>query len=683
MNSSIAQFVKGAALAALMTAPLFSCAQFAYDYLKAADDYYAKGDFFSAATYYEKYVGSNAKAKVVGGEPYVVQQVASKASPRINKKELAIYHLAESYRRLNYPAKAEPYYAQAMAFGKDSYPLVPYYYGKMLKANGKFAEAQSVLSEFRSSYASADLISADTDRELANLSFISKQMGKTNLSKYQLSKLGAQLNREGASYAPSFLQNTLVFTSTREDRSAPDNRQHINRLYTAGLSDSGAGITRLSIPQPSDVHQAAATFTKDGNTAFITRWSVKDKGQKMASIYKSTLMNGQWSEPMPLDSHINQTGFSSQQPAISADGNWLLFSSNKPGGEGGFDLYGAPLSGGITGMPINLGTGINTSFDEQAPYYHGPSNTLVFASNGYTGMGGYDLFRTTGTPGNWTPPQNMGYPINSVRDDMYFATSNTRLLSNVVMSTDRASACCLELFGLTVTRSTKLVKAFVTDCDGNTSLTNATVIISNAKTGATLKTVRPNSDGSIEIMLDEAQDLKMTATLEGYKSGETLINIPYVSEEEESGRVDSFVDNRICLNKIPPPVDVPILLTNVYYDFNKADLKPESYPSLDEVVKLMNKYPDAVIEIGAHTDNKGSDAYNQKLSAARAQSVVNYLISKGISTERLRAIGYGESQPRAENNLPDGTDNPEGREQNRRTEFKVLSYDRPGVTPAP
>jgi outer membrane protein OmpA-like peptidoglycan-associated protein len=317
-------------------------------------------------------------------------------------------------------------------------------------------------------------------------------------------------------------------------------------------------------------------------------------GKKSSAIYTSKKQDRAWAEPVLLDTLVNTPGYNAQQPYLLADGKTLLFASDKPGGNGGFDLWYAILdANGKPEKAANLGNTINTINDEQAPYYHAASGTLVFSCNGRVGMGGFDFFYSKGAIDAFAIPENFGYPVNSIKDDLYFTSrgNEKNILEDVLLSSDRSAECCLEIFSLKKTIPVEVVKV----------------------------------------------DTPVTSL---------------VTEE--------------------PKVETVIILDNVYYDFDRSTLRQESFPTLDKLVSLLNEYPTMVIEIRAHTDNMGDDKYNQLLSDARAQKVVAYLISKGIDKGRLQSKGYGATMPIAPTKHEDGTDDAEGRQKNRRTEFKVL-----------
>ena len=642
-------------------------AQFVNEYLTAADRYFSKGDYFSASQYYEKYLGlGKTKSGSLNYSPYAVSATSTKATPVVSaSRQQVIYNLAESYRMLNYHEKAAPWYQQALAFEPSRFPLVRFHYATTLRALARYDEAEKEFTTFAAEYTQNDIYTESAAREIKNLRFIQQQLAKKDLAYYTVNKASG-LNAEGATYAPSWLNgNSILFTSTRPE-AGDKNKVYTNRVYRADYSNGAAGaVTKVDLPQPKDVHQGVTSVTPDGNTMFLSRWVI-GQGTKTASIYRSKLSDGKWSEPVPVE-EVNFPGFNSQQPFVRPDGKRLLFSSDNAGGQGGFDLWVAELdANGNASNVVNLGPGINTKFDDQAPFYHAESSTLVFSSNGRVGMGGFDFFYSKGTtPATMSEPVNFGYPVNSVKDDIYFISKGParNILDNVLLSSDRDAACCLELFALHKTRPVRTISGTVVDCASNAALPGVSVNIVDTINNKVITEKVTDSTGTYSFTIDEFQPLKATATRTGYFTNSIRFNQPADEEAE------ILLNQPICLDLIP---EKPITVENVYYDFNESSLKPESFPSLDNLVILLNENPTMSIELSAHTDSKGTDEYNLKLSDARAQSVVNYLITKGIDMNRLVAKGYGESQPVESNTNPDGTDNPQGREKNRRTEFKVL-----------
>lgn len=585
--------------AALFSAVAIGKAQVAYNYLRAADYYYKNAEYSSAAPYYEKYLaGSRKIVSDAAYRPYNTQPSAKKSLATVSSEQQAIYKLAESYRLLHDYSKAVPWYAEAMEFDKSAYPLAAYHYAVALRALGRHELAEKAFTYFLESYTQQDKYRETAQRELQNVRFIVAELNKADLNLYKVEKAGTVINPVGANYAPVwYKENALVFTSTRPDK---DTKGHayVNRLYSTNITNGEPDTVSLfAIAQPKDVDQGVIALTPDGNTMFLTRWTVK-QGKKSAAIYSSRKSGDTWTEPVLMDTILNVPGYSTQQPFVTPDGKRLLYASDRPGGQGGFDLWEAELNG--EGTPFytkNLGTVINTAWNEEAPYYHAASGQLIFSTDGRVGMGGFDFFYTKDSAGTWSTPVNFGYPVNSVKDDMYFISKGSKenILESVWLSSDRAAACCLELFSL--------------------------------------QKVVPPPPPPPPAPKPEPQIIALE----------------------------------------PPATDGPIVLENIYYDFNQSYLQPASFPSLDRLVAMLQKYPAIVIELGAHTDSKGSNELNEKLSEARAKSCVDYLVGKGIASTRLQWKGYAAKQPIAPNTNPDGSDNPEGRARNRRTEFRIVS----------
>lgn len=654
-------------------------AQVIYDYLKAADAYYEKGDYNSAANYYEKYLGTG-KAKIKGEEydPYTVKSLTKQQKIAVSNKQQAIYKLAESYRHLNFHVKAEPYYAQATKFDSSLFPLANYWHGKTLRALEKYPQAETAFNNYIQLNAAGGKYVDDAKREIKNLQFIQQQLARKDLSLYKVDKTPV-VNGEGANYAPVKVNaNTFWFTSTRSDSGAAKNNVHNNKIYVANYTNGMLNAVKKANVPSSNQHQGVVGLTPDGNTMFLTRWTIAN-GKKTAQLYISKKAGDNWTEPTLVNNSINTEGASVQQPFVMPNGTTLLFSSNRKDGLGGFDIWSADLD--ATGTPIegsvkNLGAPVNSIYDEQAPYYHTPSNSLIFSSNGNVGMGGYDLFQSKGTFGNWSTPQNLGYPLNSVKDDIYFTSNGNakNILGEVLFSSDRGSECCLEMYSLAKMRPLKQIEGLVVDCESKQALAGVKVeIMNSAKT--VVFTSTSSASGTYAFTQEDFDAYTATGSLSGYHPNSVTTNA--ITDDE----LINQTLNVLCLNKIidtppsiPPAVDTVVVMDNIYFAFNKADILPESYDAIDnQIVAMMNKYSTMVIEIGGHTDSQGKDDYNLKLSKARAESVKKYLVSKGIAADRIETQGYGETKPIAPNTI-NGKDNPEGRKKNRRTEFKVLRY---------
>ena len=662
----------------LFIAPCTSNAQFGADYKKAADQFFQKGDYFTAAKYYEKFLGITPKENGPSYTPYFLKmaktgKAAKKAS---GSQQEAIYKLAESYRLYNDYGNAEKWYGLAVMQEGDAFPLSRYYYGMSLRANNKLDSAETVFKQFLELFKGDQIYIDNTKNEIANINFIKQQMHRKDIKYYVVNKKLNDVNVDGANYAPAMSNpQTLVFTSTRADTSNRMDALHTNYLYEVSLNNSRKA-QRVSIPLNDDMQSGVATFSEDGNTMYFTKWT-KSNGKSLSSIYRSRKQNAGWSAPVDLGSTVNLPGFSTQQPFVIP--GYLIFSSDRPGGEGRFDLWYASIApDGTIGTVRNLGPVINSKMDDEAPFYNVETKMLVFASNGRVGMGGFDLYQSKGDWIHWAEPENLGYPINSIKDDIYFiALDKSNLLANALFSSDRASVCCLELFSLNKLKEQKYVTGKVVNCNDGAVISGATVTVEDTIKNTTINSFSTDVSGTYSFVLEEYQPLKLHAVLSGFKEGNIQINEPANLES------DHMINMDICMTPIPakrvinpttplePDMDKPFILKNVYFGFNRSTLKPLSFHDLDSVVSVLKMHPERTLDILGYTDGKGSENYNLELSAARARACLNYIKRHGIPERRLHSQAFGKCCPIESETNADGSDNEEARAKNRRTEFKL------------
>jgi OmpA-OmpF porin, OOP family len=653
---------------ALLWTVNYAKAQYVYDYKRTGDVYYDAKDYYSAAQYYTKALGTF-KIRHEQIIPYSVD-IKGKESGKIKDYETVIYKLAESYRQYNDFGNAEKYYEQVVGFNNHAlFPLGRFWYGVCLRANRKYPEALEQLRQFKQQYTKGDDISNRATLEIACCEFAISEASK--VPGYTIVKLGGDLNGGGANYAPAVLGNSmLLYTSSRPDSSmmqaakkSKKANPYINNLFMAyGRGTSFTDSKELSIPEARGVDQGAATVSPDGNTIYLTRWTTQNN-LKLAFVYISTRQGDKWTEPKTLGQNVNVDGYSSMQPFMTADGKYLLFASNRPGGMGKNDLWYCMIENGVPGPAKNLGNTINTRDEEQAPFYDGERKALIFSSDGRVGLGGLDFYSCEGDIGNWGTPVNLGAPLNSAKDDIYFsAVDRLHPMAGGYISSDRESVCCLELFS--IKKISKTINGMVMDCDNNLPLTGAKITLLDTIHQKVLQQITLSETGRYRFDVEPRQYYKIMVEKENYFSKAIYVNT------EGLEKVDSLINPTICLKHFE--IGKPIILKDIYYDFDKATLRSQSLIVLDTVVSIMLDNPNIIIEMSAHTDSKGKDDYNMKLSQKRAQACVDYLISKGISTSRMIAKGYGETRPIAPNTSSDGKDNPEGRQLNRRTEFKVL-----------
>ncbi|WP_316850254.1 OmpA family protein [Pedobacter agri] len=656
----------------LLLAPFgYANAQYVVNYKRVADTYFENKDYYAASTFYKKAL------KITGDStlailPYGTERKSAKDEKVIEDYEGSIYNLAESSRLYREFSEAEKYYAVAITFTNTRYRKAQFYYAECLRANKKFTPAIDAFQVFIRKNPNDPLVK-DAQKEIASCKFALEEMRFPRM--VQIRKIASNVNGLGSNYAPVKVGNDFYFTSSRpvatagkkdimktdagEVQISTKANPFINNLYTTktdlGVADISVRMMDLNLPR--NVETAAASFSPDGKRVYFTYWRERER----YSIYTATKIDDKWSDPVQVGLEINSKDFNSSQPFVTADGKYLLFSSDRSGGYGKFDLWYCTIrEDGTLGQAVNLGPTINTEDDERAPNYNTITKKLLFSTDGRVGLGGMDFFEAEGDLITWSEPKNLGYPFNSSKDDLYFTATNEQGTRGYI-SSDRESSCCLEVFE--VKKESFNISGILTDCKTKLPLAGATVTFSNAESN---KKVITGVDGKYLFSVDSKRPVKLLFAKDNYFS--ITKNYPY----EELAKADTMIYKDYCIS--PFKLGIPIALDNVYYEFNSAELTEPSKKVLDFLIPIMEDNPEMEIELGSHTDNIGTDEYNLDLSNQRAKSCVDYLVSKGISESRLTSKGYGESMPIAPNEIGKGKkkkDNPEGRAKNRRTEFKV------------
>ncbi len=641
----------------------------ATNFKRVAEQFYAKGDYYSAAHYFEKYLSGKTPSHS-GYNAYVVQK---QGAALINHNDLGgldgnlLYHMGDCYYNLNDYIHAEQWYKLLLKKDSTTFPLARYYYGICLRANGNYPIAQQELNKFIQENNVGETYTKAAQQEIDNCAFIQQQLsnGPTGI---KIERLNNNINKEGANYAASWLNsNTLAFTSTRAEG-------YSNALYSAALQDGGFGkAEKINVAAPRNTHLGTPAFTPDGSKMFFTSWMVKN-GKKISAIYMSERNGDRWSEPVVIDGKLSEQSFNSRQPQVTPDGKYLLFSSDRSDGIGGFDIWYATLdSKGMPTQITNMGPAINTTGNEEAPFYHGGSQSLVFASNGRTGMGGFDLYSSTGYfSGSWTVALNLGYPVNSEKDDIYFVGRGKGLLEDALISSDRFSLCCLELFSVTKNYH-QVFTGVVLDCSTKQPLEGAIVTAKDPR-GNEVATIKTQAGGRYTIQTDAGIALQISGTQDEYQSG-LLMAYP--------SKGDTVHAQELCLTKKPDPFKNKTEVTYQIVFELKTEIAKESYPYLDLIADYLKANPAVVLEINVHTDGLGSVKSNEFLSKGRANACAEYLINAGVSPKQLSPRGFGECCPIEKETTPDGKDIPEAREKNRRVVFKMINDGTPANNGTP
>ncbi len=485
--------------------------------------------------------------------------------------------------------------------------------------------------------------------------------------KIEIKKLGHTINTSFEEYAPVISADGLqmFFTSRRPftEKEIKKNKESKEKIYFSTKAD-----------EKHEWKQAEALPEKINNPfRNVSSIAVSNDGQKLliyfddngnGEIYESFLKGTEWTEPISLGFPIN-TEYHESSASFAPDGKTLYFVSNRKGGQGGRDIWVSTLQkDGKWSTPVNLGELINTSDDEEAVYIHPDGKTMYFSSKGHKGLGGYDIFVSTMENGQWTTPVNLESPINTAGDDVFLVVEANGKKGYYASSGNKDKD--KDIYEVLFTKVTKkknepkltLVKGIVIDAETKQPIGAEITVIDNQKNSVVGEYNSNKSSGNFLVSLPGGKNYGFNVIADGYIFHSENFNVA-----DTSGYKEYYL--KIELTKIKEGAKV--ILKNIFFDFDKATLRQESFPELDRVVELLNKNPNIKVEISGHTDSKGSDEYNKKLSHARAKSVVEYLISKGISAVRLTYKGYGEEQPVATN------DTEEGRQMNRRVEFKVIS----------
>lgn len=483
-----------------------------------------------------------------------------------------------------------------------------------------------------------------------------------------ISNLGKEVNSAFPDYAPVISADAtlLIFTSRRPvtDREKEKHKQSKENIYSSTYSETrkkwnNATILGEIVNQPGR-HNSAIALSNDGQRMLLYR----DDEYGNGDIWESELHGKDWSIPVKLPEPINSQNHE-PSASISPDGRTIYFVSSRDGGQGGLDIWMCRQDENDKwGKAENLGDVINTSSDEEGVFIHPDGKTLYFSSKGHKSTGGYDIFKSVFEKGKWSKPENLGTYINTPGDDVYFVlTADGK--TGYYSSEKKGGLGKNDLYSITFIPLEKqkgpqltLLKGTITDEITGTPL-ESKIVIKDIEKNETVTTIKSNSTtGKYLVSLPSDKNYGITVNSVGYLFHSENVNIPLSTGYQE-------IIKDIQLKKIE--VGKKIVLNNIFYDFDKATLRTESVSELERMVQLMTENSTIKIELSSHTDNIGSDEYNIKLSQARAQSVVDYLISKDINKDRLIAKGYGESTPIATNE----TD--EGRQLNRRTEFKILS----------
>ncbi|MGZ3883378.1 MAG: OmpA family protein [Bacteroidia bacterium] len=592
----------------------------------------------------------------------------------ITKLDYIYWQLAQSYRLNSDYVSAVAIFKKCVE--RNAYPDARYYYALTLMNQRQYVQA---LGEFDKYVTSSNENISDSLQKLAQRKEASCYFAADSSNVHRDIKVKIMdtmvFNRGTASFAPMYYLSPtkIIFTSARRggvvnDPEKQDSKYLCDVYWTECLDSIWQRPVNFGRPVNSVLHEGAGYITPD-EVMLFTRWS--DVNRDEAFIYMAKMSDGKFFDAFKLNTNVNTAGYKSMQPFVSFDGSKLFFSSNRPGGLGGFDIWMCHIDeNGFIGTPKNLGAPINTAGDEMTPFMHSVSNTLFYSSNGLPGLGGLDIFKSSFNADDsvYAFPKNLGTPINSSKDDAYFIMERTQ--SRGFFASDRVDCeggHCYKIFEFVNAPIFFDIAGTVFDEDTNEPIPGALV---------TIKDVHDN-DEPLYIVADDKGNYfsELKPNMEYFMKAQKTKYFGKSANQATKGLTETtHLQQDFFLQKIPAG---EIEIEGIEYDFDKATLRPKSKENLDKIVDLLKLNDNLSVAINAHTDARGNDKYNEKLSQARAQSCVDYLVSKGIAKARLVAKGWGEQQPiipEAEINkmVPKSPEWEAAHQKNRRTAFKVI-----------
>lgn len=579
--------------------------------LKRGEKHLALGEYYDAATEFKA-----AYSKTPSKERAKRGQIAKK--------------MAFCYEKVNFTQKAIAAYRNVIRYKQDDGQTHLSFARQLLK-NANYKEA---VIEFQQALDSMpDNVLARNGLESAQSAPSIKEQG----SRYTVKKM-EMFNSRRADYSPMLFgedHDQLYFTSTRNEAEGDELNSITGTkngdIFFSQKDDKGkwSKPQRVESGLNSEYDEGACCFSSDEREMYLTQCSSDPSYPRYAKILKASRSDASWGKPSEVQL-TRDTLSSYAHPAISPDGEWLYFCSDMPGGEGGLDIWRVRLTSSGLGGVENIGPPVNTAGDEMFPTFR-PNGDFYFSSNGHPGMGGLDIFIATVGDDMHYHLEHPGYPLNSQGDDfgMTFEGPHNR---GFFCSNRGDGRGWDHIFSFEKPEIIQTVKGWVYEMDG-LELTAAQVyMVGNDGTNEKLSV---RSDGSFEQVLTPGVDYVFLATCKGFLNHKEELHVVPTQDSEEH-----------VLQFPLASITAPVMIDNIFYDYDKATLRPESKEALDELVTLLNENPNVTIELSAHCDYHGSQAYNVGLAQRRAESVVDYLIAHGIANDRLTPKGYGKEKPK-------------------------------------
>lgn len=594
-------------------------------------------------------------------------------APNLNQpaqlQQYLIHQLAEAYRLNHDYPNAELWYKKSVSSKPPlQYPYDHFWYADALIKNNN---CKAALPELEAVFKLGERKNPSLFQQAKIRQQGCRMINDSAYRKKEItiSKMDSSINRGSASFSANYFGDNHVLQFTQAGNDAPSmdlkkqDAQSNCDVYTITKTETGWSTpTKMDQTINTDDHEAAGCLSVDKNTYYFTRWSATTNE---CAIYVSKVRNQQWLLAEKLPENVNVSGFKSMHPFLSKDGGTLYFSSNRPGGAGKMDLWYIKMNdkGKPEGDAINMGPKFNTTEDEITPFVHFQTNTLFFSSSGLPGFGGLDIYKSSyHTDSLWATPKNLGTPINSTKDDAYFVLERNQLHGLLSSDREQCSTCsgsaCYKVYSIQKKPNLFQLKGTIYNAENNRPIADVVLSFKDMHGDDAPFFVVTDSTGSFNVPIKEGYDFYVKAQKNGYFGDAYTLSTLELTESKEFSQ-DFF------LSTIPKG---EIVIPGIEYEPEKSDLKPESMAILDELVEFLKLNNNLKVEISSHTDERGNDDYNLKLSKERAAVVVKYLILEGIPADRLISEGYGEMQP-----LVQHAETEQEHQKNRRTVLRTIS----------
>jgi peptidoglycan-associated lipoprotein len=577
----------------------------------------------------------------------------------------------------DYP-KAEKIYERIIKRDKrDEFFDLRLDWAKTMKVQGKYKEALTELNTFASTTEN-DSLQKEAKREIKGI--LDMEHYPENIEA-AISFAGDNINSPSAESSPAFYKDGSMYFASMNSKQPVvlDGKEgeYQAKLYVSSRDNQGEFGKSSPLDEAInrvDFYNTGVSFSEDGQRMYFTREKYHNNKVESSQIYLSKRNGDQWSTPYPIDA-VN-AGNRSRHPYEGElfGGKVLFFVSDIPGGYGGFDIYYSSIKGDEFGLPVNLGPTVNTHKTENSPFYK--DGTLYFSSDGHPGMGGMDIFHSKWDGTKWSVPVNMGFNYNTSYDDIFFRLNQSgtsgALVSNRINKDKKkfknTLTCCDDIYIVQIRDVVIDLKVLVQNNKGNLDGATVELYEGNSKVPTESKTNSLTND--FNFLLDSDKSYMAIITRQGHHPDTLRFNT--------NGIFDDYTFSKTVIMKEKPVTkriikrNEPIVLKSIYFDFNDDKILPDAEKDLNTLKKLMDQYPDLVIELSSHTDSRGDNDFNMKLSQRRADSTKKWLINEGIAANRIKAKGYGET--RLLNKCKDGVKCTEEEHQlNRRSEFRIIA----------